>query len=82
MTECIHESIDWKAYPPQCRDCYKSFNGENIGGLCLVESLHEVANRLNRFVLSCDLIEDVFGTDDEIVTFLVSKIRLFSVKKN
>mgnify|MGYP001574612128 CR=1 FL=1 len=22
---CTHESIDWKAYPPQCRDCYKSF---------------------------------------------------------
>ena len=25
---CTHESIDWKAYPPQCRDCYKSLNGE------------------------------------------------------
>jgi len=25
---CTHESIDWKAYPPQCRDCYKSLKGE------------------------------------------------------
>ena len=25
---CTHESIDWSAYPPQCRDCYKSFNEE------------------------------------------------------
>ena len=23
--KCTHESIDWSAYPPQCRDCYKSF---------------------------------------------------------
>ena len=25
---CTHESIDWSAYPPQCRDCYKSFKEE------------------------------------------------------
>ena len=26
--KCTHESIDWQAYPPQCRDCYKSFYDE------------------------------------------------------
>ena len=25
---CTHESIDWQAYPPQCRDCYTSFYDE------------------------------------------------------
>ena len=28
MKKCRHNSIDWKAYPPQCRDCYKSFKDE------------------------------------------------------
>ena len=28
MKKCKHNSIDWKAYPPQCRDCYKSFKEE------------------------------------------------------
>jgi len=27
---CNHESIDWKSYPPQCRDCYKSFKPEIV----------------------------------------------------
>ena len=26
--KCTHESIDWSAYPPQCRDCYKSFKDD------------------------------------------------------
>lgn len=63
------------------KEIIKGFNGENIGGLYLVESLHQVANRITEFLLNNDLIEDVFGTDDEIVNFLVSKIRTFSTKK-
>ena len=42
------------------KEIIKGFNGENIGGLYLVESLHQVANRTNEFLLSNDLIEDVF----------------------
>jgi hypothetical protein len=82
MGEVPEDITDSEMYNHARKEIIKSFNGENIGGLYLVESLHEVAKRLNRFVLNCDLIEDVFGTDDEIVTFLVSKIRLFSTKKN
>lgn len=64
------------------KEIIKSFSGENIGGLYLVESLHQSSNRITKFLMDCDLIEDVFGTDEEISEFLVSKIRAFSTKKN
>ncbi len=64
------------------KEIIKSFNGENIGGLYLVESLHQIAVRMKDFVLSCDLIDDVFATDEDLISFLVAKIRLFSPKKN
>ena len=64
------------------KEIIKSFNGENIGGLYLVESLHQISNRMASFLLNCDLIEDVFGTDEDIHAFLVKRIRSFSPKKN
>ena len=64
------------------KEIIKSFNGENISGLYLVESLHDIAHRMTRFLLDCDLIDDVFGTDDELVTYLVKRIRSFSTRKN
>jgi hypothetical protein len=64
------------------KEIIKSFNGENIGGLYLVESLHQVSNRMKDFLMNCDLIEDVFGTDDELTSFLIQRIRVFSPKKN
>jgi hypothetical protein len=64
------------------KEIIKSFNGENIGGLYLVESLHQIAIRMKDFVLNCDLIEDVFASDEDLIAFLVAKIRLFSPKKN
>ena len=64
------------------KEIIKGFNGENISGLYLVESLHQISQRMTRFLLDCDLIEDVFGTDDELSSFLVQKIRTFSHKKN
>lgn len=64
------------------KEIIKSFNGENIGGLYLVESLHQIANRMTQFLLDTELIEDVFGTDEEISAYLVRKIRQFSPRKN
>lgn len=63
------------------KEIIKSFNGENIGGLYLVESLHKVGQRMTTFLLDCDLVEDVFGTDEELINFLVQKIRQFSTKR-
>ncbi|MBG08874.1 MAG: hypothetical protein VXY34_03765 [Bdellovibrionota bacterium] len=64
------------------KEIIKSFKGENIGGLYLVESLRQVALRVNKFLLESDLIDDVFGTDEEITNFLIKKIRFFNPKKN
>ena len=32
----------------------------------MIESLHEIGKRINKFLLDCDYIEDVFGSDEEI----------------
>jgi len=63
------------------KEIIKSFQGENISGLYLVESLHQIALRITNFLLSCDLVDDVFGTDEEVSEFLVSRIRGFSLKR-
>jgi hypothetical protein len=64
------------------KEIIKSFNGENIGGLYLMESLHNIAIRVKNFLLSNDLIEDVFATDEEIIDFTIDKIRGFAPKRN
>ncbi|MBT3234857.1 MAG: hypothetical protein HN353_02805 [Bdellovibrionales bacterium] len=63
------------------KEIIKSYSGENVEGLYLVESIHNVAVRINNFLLSSDLIDDVYGTDDEIIDFLVKKIRKFSIAR-
>ncbi len=63
------------------KEIIKSFNGENISGLYLVESLHDTAKRVNRFLNESDIIEDVFGTDEELIQYLIPLIRNFSLKR-
>ena len=60
------------------KEIIKAFQGENLGGLYMVESLNHVANRIKDFVLTNDLVEEVFHTDEEIVEYLVSALRKFS----
>jgi len=43
--------------------------------------LHQVGNRMTEFLLNNELIDDVFGTDEEIANFLIGKIRNFSIKR-
>lgn len=62
------------------KEIIKSFNGETLSGLYLVESLRNVALRVKDFLMHSDLIEDVYGSDDEIVNFTVDKMRRFSIK--
>ena len=38
------------------REIIKSFSGENIAGLYLVESLHNTAHRATRFLMDCSLV--------------------------
>lgn len=79
ITEDITES---EVYNHARKEIIKSFNGENISGLYLVESLHQVAVRMNTFLLNSDLIDDVFGTDEEVIGYLISRIRTFSTRRS
>ena len=63
------------------KEIIKSFIGENIGGLYLVEPLFKTAKRMTHFLIDSPLVEDVYGTDEELITFLVGKIRFFSIKR-
>ena len=63
------------------KEIIKSFNGEVIGGLYLVESLNQVANRMKDFLLNDDLVTEVFASDEDIVDFLIKVIRRFSPQR-
>ena len=56
----------------------KSFQGENLGGLYMVESLFNVAKRVKDFLLNSDLIEDVFASDEDLIEFLVREMKKFN----
>ena len=60
------------------KEIIKSFSGENIAGLYLVESLHNTAHRATKFLMDCNLVEEVYGADEDIASFLIKKIRHFS----
>ena len=62
------------------KEIIKSFNGETVGGLYLVESLHNVALRVKDFLLNSDLIDEVYATDQEMVDFTVARLRAFNPK--
>lgn len=64
------------------KEIIKSFNGENIGGLYLMESLHNIAIRVKNFLLNSDLVEDVYCSDEDLIEFLVEKIREFAPKRD
>ncbi len=78
LPEDVTES---EVYNHARKEIIKSFNGECISGLYLVESLHLISTRMKDFLLSSELIDDVFGTDDEILSFLIGKIRQFSIRR-
>jgi hypothetical protein len=60
------------------KEIIKSYNGENLAGLYMYESLHKVAVRVKNFLLENDLVEEVYSTDAELIAFLVSKMRGFT----
>lgn len=64
------------------KEIIKSFNGESLSGLHMVESLHDVAIRIKNFLLTSDLIDEVYADDQELISFLVDTVRDFSSKKN
>ena len=75
------DATETEMYNHARKEIIKSFNGETISGLYLVESLHKTSQRVKNFLLECDLIEDVFGTDEELQGLLVKRVRQFSSKR-
>ena len=63
------------------KEIIKSFNGEAISGLYLVESLNQVAQRLKNYLLTSEYIDDVYSSDEELIDFIITKIRNFSLKR-
>ena len=80
-TDNLPEDItETEMYNHARKEIIKSFQGENLTGLYMVESLRDVGIRMTRYFLNCDLVDDIFGTDEELVDFTVSRLRKFSLK--
>jgi hypothetical protein len=82
MEEVTEDITETEMYNHARKEIIKSFNGESLSGLYLMESLHKVAIRVKDFVLSNDLVDDVFATDDELISFTVDKMKIFKSAKN
>lgn len=63
------------------KELVKTFNGETIAGLYLEETLNQVAHRVAKFLMSSTLIDDVYATDEDLINFLIPKIRGFTIKR-
>lgn len=60
------------------KEIIKSYQGESLGGLYMVESLHNVAKRVSAFLINSEHIEDVFGSDDDLIEILVRDMKKFN----
>ncbi len=78
LDEVTEDVTETEMFNHARKEIIKSFQGENLGGLYMVESLHNVAKRVKEFLLNSDLIEEVFSSDDDLIEFLVKNIRKFS----
>ena len=78
LDEITEDITETEMFNHARKEIIKSFQGENLGGLYMVESLHNVGKRVTEFLLNSDLVEDVFSTDEELIEFLVMNIRKFN----
>ena len=78
LDEVTEDITETEMFNHARKEIIKSFQGENLGGLYMVESLHNVANRVKDFMLNSELVEDVFSTDEDLIEFLIANIRKFS----
>jgi len=77
-TDLPEDITETEMYNHARKEIIKSFSGENISGLYLTESLHNVALRVKDFLMGNDGIEEVYATDQELIEFMVNKLRKFS----
>lgn len=77
LEEIPEDITETEMYNHARKEIIKAFHGENIAGMYMIESLHNLSNRVKDFLLNYELIDDVFSTDDEIVETLVPSFRSF-----
>ncbi len=78
LDEVTEDITETEMFNHARKEIIKSFQGETLGGLYMVESLFNVAIRVKDFLLNSDLVEDVFSSDDELIEFLVGAIKKFN----
>jgi len=78
LDELAEDITETEMFNHARKEIIKSYQGESLGGLYMVESLHNVANRVKDFLLNSDLVEDVYGSDDDLVEFLVREMKKFN----
>lgn len=82
LTDDADDITETEMFNHARKEIIKSFQGESLGGLYMVESLHKVAIRVKDFVLNSDLVEDVYSSDEELISFLVTNMRKFNPRQN
>ena len=78
VAEVTEDITETEMFNHARKEIIKSFQGENLGGLYMVESLFNVAKRVKDFLLNSDLIEDVFASDEDLIEFLVREMKKFN----
>ncbi len=78
LEEVTEDITETEMFNHARKEIIKSFQGENLGGLYMVESLHNVAIRVKDFLLNSDLVEDVYSSDEELIEFLVGAMKKFN----
>ncbi len=82
IDEGTEDITETEMYNHARKEIIKAFNGESLSGLYLMESLHNIAYRVKDFLLTHDLVEDVFASDEELISFLVDKMKIFKSSKS
>ena len=78
VAEVTEDITETEMFNHARKEIIKSFQGENLGGLYMVESLFNVAKRVKDFLLNSDLVEDVFASDEDLIEFLVREMKKFN----
>ncbi len=82
LDEVTEDITETEMFNHARKEIIKSFQGETLSGLYMVESLFNVAIRVKDFLLNSDLVEDVFSADDELIEFLVAAIKKFNPRNS
>lgn len=67
-----------EAYIHTKKELIKSFKGEMLSGFYLSETLFKLAERIKMFLTESALVEEVYGTDEELISNIVKKFKSYN----